>query len=253
MTFKVAKKKSSFLANHNKSRLDKLDVVSKQTLGMWSKTYYKEYPRFPRIELPVFEDKDVNFFEVLSKRRSSRKFSSREITVSELSKLLYYGAGIQQVGEKNGSTSRYYPSAGARYPLEVYVFAKNVRGIEKGVYHYNIKLHALELLRGEDFSEELEGIGGEVNKQVLEECSFFIIVTAVFGRAEIKYGKTAYKLVLLEAGHLGQNIGLVSASLNIGSCFLGGYVDKKVNKLLELNEDKEQSIFLMACGDLNIK
>lgn len=252
MDLKVVKKRSRFLAHHNKSRLYKLDVVPEQTSEMLSKTYYKEYPRFPKIELPVFEANNEDFIDVLSKRRSFRKFSSKKVDIGDISKLLYYAAGIQLVDEKNGKALRYYPSAGGRYPLEVYLVSKKVNGLEKGVYHYNVKLHTLEVLRKGDYFDS-GGIAGEANKMVVEGCSFFIIVTAVYGRTEIKYGKTAYKLILLEAGHLGQNIGLISASLNLGSCFLGGYVDKKVNRLLELNEDKEQSLFMVACGDLSVK
>ena len=75
-----------------------------------------------------------------------------------------------------------------------------------------------------------------------------MLISAVFNRTVIKYRDRGYRLILIEAGHLGQNISVVSAALGIKSCALGGFIDDKCNEILDLEKEKESVIYIFACG-----
>lgn len=249
---KILKKKSAALVLHESTKLSGSLAPVKKYPTIWSKIFYKEYPRYPSIMLPTprrLEKK--NLFEALIERKSVRKFNGEGVSLENISKLLFFSAGINRLEKKEASAKRVYPSGGARYPLEVYaVVKKDSKELKAGIYHYNVKFHALELIKKGGFSKELRIIAGGVNTGVMSSCSVVIAITAVFGRSEIKYGESAYRLILLEAGHLAQNAYLVSSAMTLGVCAIGGFVDDKVNELIEIDIEKEQAVYLLAVGKL---
>lgn len=248
---KILKTKSIFINLYGKTKLKRLAEHAKKYPSIWSKIFYKEYPRYPQIVLPVStEVEKTDLFRTLISRKSTRKFSNRKLGMNEISKLLFFSAGIKST-DVNGFPKRVYPSAGARYPLETYIIIlRHVSGLEKGIYHYNIKMHSLETLRNGNLSKEIELIAGGVNRDTAKKSAFFMVVTAVFGRTEIKYGKTSFRLILLEGGHLAQNVALVASALGLGSCFIGGFIDDYLTKLLELDPEKELPIYIIALGKM---
>lgn len=204
----------------------------------WKTIYYKGYPRLKEIKLlpPEFPNK-TTLKKVLLNRISTRKFSNQPITIKQLSSLLYFSAGIKE-------NNRFYPSAGARYPLEIYIVSLNIQGLSPGIYHYYLKSHSLEYL-------------SNLKKFNLNECfdqswtrkvSCFIIITAIFKRTTIKYGDRGYRYILIEVGHLGQNIYLNCEALNLGCCAIGGFVDDKLNDLLDIDGLNESAIYVFAIG-----
>lgn len=249
---KVLKNTSVFFTLHEVSKLtpDMLKNPGKNHPNIWLKNFYKEYPRCPQIFLPVNKKvKKKDLFGTILQRKSAPKLKKRNIDLATISEMLFFSAGINRIGSKNIPAKRMYPSGAARYPLEIYLIQKqDLLDFKTGIYHYNVKSHALELLKKSGFIEELKSIGGEINKDFLQNASMLLVITAVFGRTEIKYGKSTYKLILLEAGHLGQNICLVSSALGIASRPLGGFVDQKMNILLQLNEEREQALYIIALG-----
>src|SRR5271157_1697511 len=100
--------------------------------------HYKEYPRFKRITLPKKFIKDSSFENVLEKRKSTREFKNKKLSLNEISKLLFYSFGITTVKESGNwdTAKRTYPSAGARYPLEVYPVIFHSSDVAPGIYHY---------------------------------------------------------------------------------------------------------------------
>lgn len=210
----------------------------------WKTVRYKGYGRLQEIILPqpqTFIDKP--FSAVLSQRNSGRKFSANPIKLSNLSSLLYYSAGINKSDPKN-ENNRFYPSAGARYPLEVYLIAQNIKNLPKGLYHYYLKNHSLEKL----FTFDKFDTGKYFNQDWIKSAPIIILTTAVFKRTTIKYGDRGYRHILQESGHLGQNIYLLSSILDLSCCAIGGYMDDKLNKLLDIDGLNEAVIYVLAIG-----
>lgn len=210
----------------------------------WKRVFYKGYPRLPQVLLSkVRVDGGASFEEVLSLRTSVRDFSKKQMTEQDLSRLLYYSAGIKK--SSSGGAKRFYPSAGGRYPLEVYLAILNVDGVKQGVYHYYPKAHSLELLQNRPFRSELFR---SFSQAWVRKASVLFIVTAVFFRTEVKYGDRGYRHVLVEAGYLSQNFYLVSTALGLGCCSIGGYIDDAINSLLDLDGVEESVVGVVAVG-----
>ena len=139
-----------------------------------------------------------------------------------------------------------YSCAGARYPLEVYVAILESIEVPPGIYHYNIKWNTLELLLKGDFKQEFSQ--SITNQQWIKKSGMIIIITAVFGRTLIKYKERGWRYIFFEAGHLAQNVHLVTTSLKLKCCAIGGFVDQKIIKLLDLNPHSEFPLYLIAVG-----
>jgi len=211
----------------------------------WKTVYYKAYPRFDQIILPLPSSKRFELFQALSSRISIRNFSCKPVSLKQLSNLLYYSVGLKRILVKTESESRMYPSAGARYPLEIYLFIFNVQNLENGVYHYHLKTHSLELIPSENMkSQALK----QVNQEWLKESGFFIIPTAVFDRTEVKYKDRGYRHTMTEYGHIAQNVYLIGTALGLGVCSIGGFIDEGFNKILDLDGRTESIVGLIAIG-----
>lgn len=232
---------------HKGTKLYKLpkETDPKNWPETWKKSYYKGYPRFPAIILPksILNSK-YSLKKALINKKSIRNYSQRPLSANELSSLLYYSAGIRKK-ESRETGRRFYPSAGARYPLEIYPVILNVDKIRDGIYHYYLKSHCLETILGEPFRIELfkNFTHGWINK-----AAVLFITTAIFYRTEVKYGDRGYRHVLTEVGHLSQNLYLISAALGLGCCSIGGYIDDGINRLLDLDGQEESVIGVTAVG-----
>lgn len=214
----------------------------------WTKINFKTYPRLNKIYLTDRKPKDKNLGLLMANRRSVRQFSGLPISQEQLSYILFSSAGLLSVNNSIDYSRRPYPSAGARYPLEIYPLLLNCTGIEKGLYHYNVKENCLELILKENLEDWLmEASGGEAS---LRKASAIFIITGVLDRARIKYRDRGYRYALIEAGHLGQNICLLTAELDLGCCPLGGFIDPVVNELLDISFQKEFALYLLAVGTL---
>lgn len=182
----------------------------------------------------------------MTNRRSVRQFNGLPISQEQLSYLLFSSAGLLNVNNSIDYSRRPYPSAGARYPLEIYPLVLNCTELEKGLYHYNVKEDCLEIILKEDLEKWLmKASGGET---LLKKASIIFIITGVLDRTRIKYRDRGYRYALIEAGHLGQNISLLTAELGLGCCPLGGFIDSAVNELLDISFQKEFTLYLLAVG-----
>ncbi len=234
---------------HQKTYLkERLTITSSYPL-LWKKIFYKEYPRFPLYQLPIPTNlPHIDLYEALLTRNSSPSYKNKEIKLSKLSEVLYFSAGLKSVSSTK-PIKRMYPSAGGRYPLEMYVLVlKPFNNLEPGIYHYNVKQHGLEQLSTHLTNSTVLECVPEVNKNVINTANAIIIITSVFSRTEIKYTESAYRFINLEAGHLAQNIVLICAGNKINSCLIGGFYDEKVNTLLDLEEEKEQGLYIVTIG-----
>jgi len=163
---------------------------------------------------------------------------------SSLKEILTKLFEILAIVDKNREPERRtYPSGGARFPVELYLFSFNIEGLDKGAYHYNIKEEKIELLLKKDLTNKRR----ELISPYLENPAAVISFTSVISRSEVKYGYRAYPYSLIESGHMGQNIHLKCAELGIGSCSVSGFVDKIIAELLDLTED-EIPIYTIGLG-----
>lgn len=213
----------------------------------WMKIHFKTYPRLDAIKLKFSPmDQKLKLSAILKARRSVRSFSGEDITLKELSHILYSACGLIDNNGSLDNSRRPYPSAGARYPLEVYSILLKSKSLKKGLYHYNVKQNSLELLLNKDLSRWLMKTCGK--ELWLKNVAAILVVTGVFDRTRIKYGDRGYRYILIEAGALLQNISLIANELGLGTCLIGGYIDNEVNKLLDIHSQKEYSLCLMAVG-----
>lgn len=238
---------SFHIATYNK-KINMKGVDSGLIPQSWIKIHFKTYPRLKSILLEKvnYSKKKLPYlFNLLKKRRSSRAFSGKSISKSELSYLLTASCGLVNFGGGN-DTRRAYPSAGARYPLEVYPLIIHCNQTKPGLYHYDVQSNALEELAVGNFNNDLEEISG--GEEWITKAAVIFIITAVFDRTRIKYGDRGYRYALIEAGHLGQNVCLLAAELWLKSCPVGGFIDAKLNKLLDIDKTNESALYLIAVG-----
>ena len=159
--------------------------------------------------------------------------------------LLWSSTGIQRV--ERTYEFRNTPSAGALYPIETYLFAKNVDGLNLGLYHYNIKFHLLEELAVEDFSILLTRAC--LGQEMFVSAGAIFIWSGIFGRSKWKYKQRAYRYVYLDCGHIAQNLALSATALGLGSCQVGAFYDDEINKILGLDGNEESAIYLSVVGN----
>jgi len=234
---------------HSFTKNKKLSItITKGFPQSWIKIHFKTYPRLDRLNLNNVKIQSNNLTELLSRRRSTRQFSGLSISKKELSYLLFSSSGLTRLGEAFDDSRRPYPSAGARYPLEVYPIILNCEAIKSGLYHYNVKENVLELLLEENLSKWLIKITG--GEKWIANAAVVFIITGVLDRTRIKYGDRGYRYTLIETGHLGQNICLLATELGLGTCPIGGFIDDKINELLDIELQKEFCTYIIAIGSL---
>lgn len=230
---------------HYKTKLKKWNAQPKpqKTPETWTKVFFKEYLRLDKIILPSPETLgNVTLEEILMKRKSTRSFSQKPLSLEQISTLLYFSAGLRE-NRSPWVGNRTYPSGGARYPLEVYLLSQHSE-LPKGLYHYNLKAHSLEiLLQAKEFDTLF------FNQSWIKKSSLLIFVTAIFERNTIKYGDRGYRHILQESGHLSQNFYLVATALHMGISGIGGYLDDKINTLLDIDGVKESIIYALGTGN----
>lgn len=182
--------------------------------------------------------------DAIDVRRSVRDYVDKSLSLVQLSRLLWAAQGV--TGKTYGHALRSAPSAGALYPIEVYVVAHAVEGLERGIYHYRVGYHALELVKEGDFRRGMERAGLE--QKMLGAASATFVLSAVFERTRAKYGERSLRYVYLEAGHISQNVALEAVSLGLGSVCVGAFRDDAVNGLLGLDGKKESAVYVQAVG-----
>lgn len=182
---------------------------------------------------PVRKGK-MSLEEVLNKRESVRSFSPQALTKQELSQLLWAAQGVTR-----NWGARTAPSAGALFPLEIYVVLK------EGVFHYSPRNHHLVRTIEQDFRDILAQAA--LNQNCIREAPAIFIITAVYERTASKYGGRAERYVKMEAGHVAQNILLQATVLGLGAVPVGAFQDKQVQQALGLPSDHEP-LYLIPVG-----
>jgi len=185
-------------------------------------------------------DSGFSLERALHERRSVRQFTGDPITLAQLSQLLWAAQGIT-----DARGYRTAPSAGALYPLEIYVMSGLVNGLPVGLYKYQVKGHELVRLASDDLRKQMERAAW--GQDWVSRNAALIVICAVDGRTTHKYGKRGIRYVHIEVGHAAQNVMLQAVALGIGSAVVGAFGDDFAGDILDL-PDSQRVIYLMPVG-----
>lgn len=234
---------------HGKTKLSPLEqIVTALPSLSRGVSSYKTYPDSVKIKLPTPNYKGLILEEALKKRRSIRSeddFSDEPLSIEELSQLLFAANGITGFS-KSGINLRTAPSGGALYPIEIYLVANRVTGLEQGIYHYSVLDHALELIKKGDFKAEITfACAGQ---EEAKNAAVVFVFTAIPARTTQKYDVRGYRYVYLEVGYISQNVYLEATSLGLVSTAMGAFFDDELSGLIGIDGRKEVPIHTHVVG-----
>jgi len=199
-----------------------------------------------RIPLPAPKmSGTVSVEEAVANRRSVREYATTPLEISEISQLLWAAQGLT-----DPSGLRTAPSAGALYPLEMYIACGNVTGLSAGVYHYLPQSHALDRVVGRDVREDL--YESALRQPSVRDAAAVIIIAADYNRTTRKYGERGIRYVHMEAGHASENIYLQAYTLGIGTVSIGAFDDSGVESVIGLPKN-QTPLYLMPVGKVRTR
>lgn len=181
---------------------------------------------------------NISLEEALSKRRSVREFATTPLTLQEVSQLLWAAQGI--TSPWGGRTA---PSAGALYPLEIYLVAGQVKNLPSGIYKYQPKDHSLLRISEGDKREEVWKAA--LKQPWVKNAPVIFIFTAVYQRTTQKYGERGIRYVHIETGHAAQNLLLQAVALDLVGVPVGAFYDEVLKKTLNIKEDP---LYIISIG-----
>ena len=185
----------------------------------------------------------TSFEQALNSRRTVRSFTSGNLTLDQLSQLLFAAQGITD----GRGFKRAAPSGGALYPMDVYVVAgiNGVQGLKEGIYRYEPKKHTIMPIAEGDFRKDVAG--ASLHQMWMSVPPLSLVITAEYGRITRKYGERGVRYAVIEAGHIGQNIFLQAEALGMGAGIVGAFDDEHVIRVLGIPASHEP-LLIMPVG-----
>jgi SagB-type dehydrogenase family enzyme len=192
----------------------------------------------PRIVLPAPRtDGTLSLERAIAGRRSRREPGKGSITLADVGQVCWAAQGITDPPNR-----RAVPSAGALYPLEVYVVAGNVKSLEAAIYKYLAGEHSIEMvLKGDHRGALAEAALGQTS---ITHCSAAVVVAGVLERTKAKYGERAERYMNMEAGCVIQNVYLQAESLGLAAVAIGAFDDPAVKNMVKMTHDEQPLIIL---------
>ena len=224
----------------------------------------KRLPQPPLTKAPMTEcvmdlpkdfsilDIDNDFLHVINSRESHRVYTGEAMTLDELSYLLWCTQGVKEIRGRAYATLRTVPCGGARHEFECYFAARNVTGLEPGLYHYLPMHHQIEYLGTVDDLDSWikNSLCGQAWTATANVVFYY---SAVFYRAEWRYGISSHRVLLIDAGHITANMYLAATSIGLGGCAIGAIDGKAVDAALGLDGKEEASFYAMPVGKVAAK
>lgn len=206
-----------------------------------------------QIKLPMgFKELNLNndILSVLYNRVSRRVYAGKPMTLLELSFLLWSTQGIKSIRGNNYCTLRTVPAGGARHGFETYLAVQNVEGLEDGAYHYLPMSNEIEFLHpienyAETVSESLHGQKWGAKANVV----FYWALTPY--RNEWRYATHAHRVILMDAGHVGQNLYIACEAAGLGTCGIASFVSDKCGEIFGLDYEKEFVVYTCPVGTID--
>ena len=226
-------------------------VESDQRLGLVQPPLQKYYDENGNIiDLPKVKEnvlRKVNILEIINNRKSRRSYSNENISLEELAFLLWSTQGVKDIRDNNYATIRTVPSAGARHPFETYLAINKVEGLKSGIYRYLPLTHQLLFMfEEENLEERISELS--LGQKFAGSCAVTFIWSAIPYRGEWRYNLVAHKAMLLDAGHVCQNLYLACEAINCGTCAIAAYDQENFDKFLKLDGEDEFVVYLAPVG-----
>lgn len=206
---------------------------------------------YKALDWPQPLDIDASLADTLAKRASTRRADlTGTISAAQLSTLLHHGVRANRMLHPTAAPAveqwmRPYPSGGALFPIELYVASAAVQGLPPAVSYYDARRHELRLLPGASF----EGVrSAETGEEDVAAAPCTLILTGVFERSVQKYGPRGYRLALIEAGHLMQNISLLAVALGLKALVSGSFYEAEMEQALDIDGVSEAALALVILG-----
>lgn len=196
-------------------------------------------PKPITLPVPSYDGK-ISVEQAIKERRSIRNFKDKPLTLEIVSQLLWAGQGVT-----NEEGLRAAPSAGATYPIELYVVVGKVIGLDAGVYKYDCGTHAL--LQVSDGDKRAELSDATLGQPSVRIGQIDIVICGVYERTGTKYGARAERYVCMEAGHVAQNIYLQGVALGLGTVTVGAINDEEIRRVIG-NKLDERPLYVMPIG-----
>ena len=202
------------------------------------------------LELPNDFEKlsiDGDFLHIINTRRSRRNYTEAPMSLLQLSYLLWCSQGVKSVRGRAYATLRTVPSGGARHPFETYLAIQNVTGLQDGLYHYLPMKHRLEFL---GCPEDLRGL---ISRSLCEQdwavkANVVFFYSCVFYRGEWRYGIWAHGPMLMDSGHVTENLYLAATSIGLGGCAIAAVDPEAANPAFSLDGKEECIFYAMPVG-----
>lgn len=230
---------------HQETKYSPKGLSKSQRQIDWTKqpTPFKEYKKGKKVELAKY----------ISKRGLDENDNSPENkSLEDLAKLLYYTNGVTAlIPYSTPLLLRASPSAGGLYPTEIYVVSNNYKGLEDGIYNFQVKNHSLVEFWDKNIWEQLKNAC--FGSSVFDQSTLSIIFTGVFYRSEWRYEDRAYRRILLDTGHVIGNTMIYSPFINKYTSLIRTFDDDKVNDLLWLDKNEESVLAIINISDKEIE
>ena len=204
------------------------------------------------IKLPVPRlQGNVSLEETILRRRAVRRYRREPLLLSQLSQILWSAQGITGTREFRAA-----PSAGATYPLEIFVFvgkqgviaseAKQApEELQAGIYHYEVDSHSLSLHTSGDLRPDLARAA--LDEEFIVKAPVDIVICALYHRTSYRYGSRGERYVHMEVGHVGENIHLQAVALGLATVEVGAFHDEEVRNVLGVDE-QIKPLYIMPVG-----
>lgn len=205
---------------------------------------FKRYADAEKVKLPTDWRMEKSLRNVLQERRSHRRYTDTPLSMDDLAVLLWASQGIS--ARSGNFFFRTAPSAGALYPVETYLSIQNVHLISPGLFHFQPAEFCLERL-----SDGFEGksiADAALGQNFLAKAGLVFIWSAILRRNFSKYGHRGLRYVMMDAGHVCQNLLLAAEALDLGACPVAAFYDDALNGLLGLDSEEETVIYLASVG-----
>jgi len=206
---------------------------------------YKSYPQAERIylSLEAFPETE-NFFQILKRRRSDRKYRQRPLSLKEISLLCFAAQGV--TAQAGPYLLRTAPSAGALYPIETYLAINYSDDLTPGIYHLEVRSFSLERLMEGNFGKLLRELA--LGQAFFETASCVFIWSAILKRTMAKYGERGLRYIFMDVAHICQNVLLCAEALGLKACPVAAFLDEDFNEFLGLDGVEETVLYLATIG-----
>ncbi|HSG98939.1 MAG TPA: SagB/ThcOx family dehydrogenase [candidate division Zixibacteria bacterium] len=205
---------------------------------------FKVFEEMTRTSLPNGVNSDLMLQLALQRRHSTRDFAPRPLPLPLLARVLGSAYGLLEF--RGGAPHHTTPSAGGLYPLELYVAADNVAGLEAGLYHFQTADTSLEMI---DVGTHNAALHEAANGQyAVGYAPATLVITARFERMTFKYADRGYRYAYMEAGAVCQNVYLQCEALGLGTVAVGAFNDERLSRLIEIDGVSEAALLIMPIG-----